>query len=363
MSRLALVALLSTLTLAQEHTYKPGEARLVHATSKWLLWKPDDKGASLEGGGGPRFPRSKAAEVMEKFRDVYVLQRTGRPKDVRVVPVQQLSMSGDPKDAAIITMKPVTVRDDGVLVFLDSLQHKLAFVRASGLRHFETCVVNKTRAGVVALYPDGMVAYHPHRWKKGGKTTTLYWVPWGARGADMKKARKMCSYPRSRETFSIDVVRHGDKIATPQGVYSLTPGGWKPYATPPGPETVQAFDGRYVVGARRVVAVRKEDEGDLVPDRSYIVARHGVVYWLAGARSAMKKIMAAPLRTKGRTRAVGRIRYSGRLFFLPILANTLSVHDLESKKRFTIYWDDKGLHWSSGNRWRFKAWLKPTDFE
>ncbi|MHC4134886.1 MAG: hypothetical protein ACYS0K_07875 [Planctomycetota bacterium] len=378
------LVLLTALVAAQDYAYEPDAAWLAHATEKWLVWLPDDKGASLdppakkdeeeteaeEDEGDLKFRKPKSLPDLRDLtmlQRAYVLQSVADPKRRHKVVVEWKIGQDRP------VVRPVTVRDDGALV-LTVLNRNYVYLHWPDQEPVRVpCLARSKSAVLVAAYPDGVVLQAPRpddleRPRPGDlgarfKDAVLYWVPWSRYGLDSDKAQKM-SYGKGVSTmFRLRVARFEDRIAMPGGVYSLSRKRRKTFQGKT-QVSIYAFDGRVALGSQFSHSVRRKDGCGMVRDHEYFLARDGVGYWLEEGNRGLWTIKACRLRDRQIVLSLGHVPFRGKLSPpRAVEASTLAHTDSSSKTRFSIYWDKKGLRWTGEDGWTSSAWLKDADFK
>lgn len=361
------LALLASLAAAQDHLYKPDAAWLALATEAWLVWMPDDDGASFDAKAGkeggadpaPKFPTLT-------FKRVYVLQSVADPKQCRKAVVEWKTVQEMP-----LGLSPVTVREDGTLV-LSPLDRRILFLcRPDGTTSSVPCVARDKSAALVAAYPDGVVLQapppdeiKPRGPEPGLKDSVLYWVAWDGNCLGSDKAHRMTFHDPVPTRFLLHVARFGDDVAMSDGVYSPRRRTRQRFPHGGAEISIYAFDGRVALGSTFACAVRESDDCGMVDDHEYFLARDGVGYWLEKGDGSEWAIRACRLRDRKMLVTLGHIRFWGELS--PprrVEGSTLADYDPTSKTRFTIYWTHEGLRWSGEDGWQSRAWLADADFK
>lgn len=269
MKLLAAVALLAAPAVAQDHAYEPDAAWLAHATEKWLVWLPDDKGASLDP------PAEEAADetdinglkLPKKFlglasKTVYVLQSAADPKQLRKVVVEWKDPKEEPRG-----LRPVAVRDDGTLVLAGMDGDEIVLCWPDGRTSPASRFARDKPAVLVAAYPDGVVLQtpppdelKPRGPARGLKEAALYWVAWGEFGLESEKAQRMSFHEGVVTASEVHVARFGDDVAMPVGIYSPRRKRRQRFCSESA-QSIYAFDGRVALGSAFSYSVPLEDPG------------------------------------------------------------------------------------------------------
>jgi hypothetical protein len=375
---MALLLLLASGAIAQEHAYEPGKAFLAHATAKWLVWEPDDKGPSQEKpkvepkkkDGEFDVPEDLAKQLKELEKDkgtlkrVFVLQPVADKSKLRKVVVKWKIDGQQPRRPS-----PLTVLDNGTLITADREGYELGIHPPDGDAYTLHCFV-KNRSGVaINAYPDGVVVQTPKpdrplRRMPQYETASLYWVPWGGYGLDSDQAKRMTYGKGVTTAFALRVARFDDQIAMPGGVYSIKGKRRKRWSSKKSTQSIHAFDGKVAFGGDFTYAVRKKDTVGMQRDRDTICVRNGVAYYLVDAGGVLR-LRACDLKRPKKTKTLGQVVYEGETrveMWRSVRASTLARQDPRSKTRFTIYWTGERIVWSSEDGWRFRKLLTTKDF-